>query len=100
MTFSIRWISLERKFAFEKIDDLLLEEGSWQPSIARPDVSKCTLIFEALLQSITNRYKSLTSVELQINFVDLQIELLEDLRLRLAQILRQVRLFTTTFVNL
>jgi hypothetical protein len=53
-----------------------------------------------LLQSITNRYKSLTSVELQINFVDLQIELLEDLRLRLAQILRQVRLFTTTFVNL
>ncbi len=36
------------------------------------------------------RYKSLTSVKLQLNFVDLQIELLEDLRLRLAQILRQV----------
>ena len=36
------------------------------------------------------RYKSLTSIKLQLNFVDLQIELLEDLRLRLAQILRQV----------
>ena len=53
---------------------------------------RCILNFEALLQSITNRYKSLSSVQLQINFVDLQIELLEDLRLRLAQILRQVRL--------
>ena len=52
---------------------------------------RCILNFEALLQSITNRYKSLSSVQLQINFVDLQIELLEDLRLRLAQILRQVR---------
>ncbi len=84
-----RWLTLERKFAFAKIDDMMLEEGSWTPSISRSDVSKCIETFVVLLQSITNRFKHLTNTEIQLKFVQLQCDLLEDMRLRLAQILRQ-----------
>jgi hypothetical protein len=99
-----RWIDLERKFAFEKIDDMMLKEGSWSFGFltSREDdheandescneVSKCVETFVALLQTMTNRYKILGSdhVQLQLKFVDLQCELLEDMRMRFAQILRQ-----------
>ena len=99
-----RWIDLERKLAFEKIDDMMLREGSWSfgDITARDDdfdasddtsneVSKCVETFVALLQTMTNRYRLLgqAHVKLQLKFVDLQCELLEDMRLRFAQILRQ-----------
>ena len=99
-----RWIDLERKFAFEQIDDMMLKEGSWSFGYltSRDDdyetkedscneVSKCVETFVALLQTMTNRYKILgqAHIQLQLKFVDLQCELLEDLRLRFAQILRQ-----------
>ncbi len=80
---------MERKFAFAKIDDMMLEEGSWTASNSRSDVSKCIETFVVLLQSITNRFKHLTNSEIQLKFVQLQCDLLEDMRLRLAQILRQ-----------
>ena len=100
----LRWIDLERKLAFEKIDDMMLREGSWSfgDITAREDdfdatddtcneVSKCVETFVALLQTMTNRYRLLgqAHVKLQLKFVDLQCELLEDMRLRFAQILRQ-----------
>ena len=98
-----RWIDLERKFAFEKIDDMMLKEGSWSFGFltsrdeydtdddACNEVSKCVETFVALLQTMTNRYKILgrDQVLLQLKFVDLQCELLEDMRMRFAQILRQ-----------
>ncbi len=86
---SSRWLSLERKYAFEKIDQLLLDDDGWIASPANPDILKCAENFVALLQSITARYKLLDYSELQLKFVRLQCELLEDFRMRLAQILRQ-----------
>ena len=50
-----KWLSLERKFAFAKIDDMMLDEQSWTSSPARQEISKCTETFAILLQSITNR---------------------------------------------
>jgi hypothetical protein len=88
-----RWLTLERKFAFAKIDDMMLEDSSWTASNTRQDVSKCTETFVVLLQSITNRFKHLNVVETQLKFVQLQCDLLEDMRLRLAQILRQEQSF-------
>lgn len=98
-----RWIDLERKFAFEKVDEMMLKDGGSWNSISREavgggddnaanEVSRCAETFVALLQSITNRYKLLTYVDdvsLQLRFVDLQVELLEDMRLRFAQVIRQ-----------
>jgi len=89
-----RWLSLERKFAFAKIDDIMLEENSWTPSNTRQDVAKCIETFVILLQSITQRFKHLSSnVECQLKFVQLQSDLLEDMRLRLAQVVRQEQSF-------
>ena len=36
-------------------------------------MSKCIETFVALLQSITNRYKALNDVTLQLHFVELQV---------------------------
>ena len=82
-----RWLTLERKFAFAKIDDIMLEENSWTPSNTRQDIAKCIETFVILLQSITQRFKHLSS-ECQLMFVQLQSDLLEDMRLRLAQVVR------------
>ena len=87
-----KWLSLERKFAFAKIDDMMLDEQSWTSSPARQDISKCTETFAILLQSITNRFKYLNT-ECQLKFVHLQSDLLEDMRLRFAQIVRQEQSF-------
>ena len=86
---SARWLALERKFAFERIDNLLLDDDGWIPSPTNPDVLKCAETFVTLLQSITARYRLLEYPELQLKFVRLQCELLEDFRMRLVQILRQ-----------
>ena len=82
-----KWLNLERKFAFAKIDDMMLDEQAWTSSISKHDVSKCTETFVILLQSITNRFKHLNT-ECQLKFVSLQSDLLEDMRLRFAQIVR------------
>ena len=133
-----RWLALERKFAFDRIDNLLLDDDGWIPSPTNPDVLKCAETFVTLLQSITARlitvklcqlfwsglsapefvnqslvshdslfalidqflyvkkssnfqirYRLLEYPELQLKFVRLQCELLEDFRMRLVQILRQ-----------
>ncbi len=61
----------------------------WSPSAAKPDVLKCVETFVGLLQSLTNRFRLLVDhFQLQLKFVCLQCELIEDFRLRLAQILR------------
>ena len=86
---SARWLALERKFAFERIDNLLLDDDGWIPSPTNPDVLKCAETFVTLLQSITARYRLLEYPELQLKFVRLQCELIEDFRMRLVQILRQ-----------
>ena len=50
-----RWLALERKFAFDRIDNLLLDDDGWIPSPTNPDVLKCAETFVTLLQSITAR---------------------------------------------
>ena len=85
-----RWISLERKFAYKKIDDIMLEENSWTQSYTRQNVAKSIETFVILLQSITQRFKHLSSnVKCQLEFVQLQSDLLEDMSMRLVQVVRQ-----------
>ena len=92
-----KWLALERKFAFAKIDDMMLDDQAWisfgsSGTISRQNVSKCTETFVVLLQSITNRFKHL-STNCQLKFIELQSELFEDMRLRFAQIVRQEQNF-------
>jgi len=91
-----KWLKLERNYAFSKIDDIMMDDQAWTTSIgSRYDVSKCTETFVILLQSITNRFKHLND-ECQLKFVELQSDLLEDMRLRFAQVVRQEQTFPLT----
>merc|ERR1719400_2054393 len=73
-----------------------MDDQAWTTSIgSRYDVSKCTETFVILLQSITNRFKHLND-ECQLKFVELQSDLLEDMRLRFAQVVRQEQTFPLT----
>lgn len=58
-----KWLKLERKFAFAKIDDMMLDDNTWTSAESRQDVSKCTETFVVLLQSITNRFKLLNTTQ-------------------------------------
>ncbi|TRY75312.1 hypothetical protein TCAL_01658 [Tigriopus californicus] len=84
----LRWLQLEQKYAFEKIEAIILDEEGWQASLVHPDVLKCVDSFVTLLQSLTTRFQILSRNELKLKFVILQCELLEDFRMRLVQILK------------
>ncbi len=53
-TFS-RWLSLERKYAFEKIDAILLENEGLQACPLNPDILRCVDEFIGLLQILVAR---------------------------------------------
>ena len=68
----------------------MLEENSWTQSYTRQNVAKSIETFVILLQSITQRFKHLSSnVKCQLEFVQLQSDLLEDMSMRLVQVVRQ-----------
>ena len=89
----LNWISWNRIASLKELITYKL-----QPNLlfsSRYDVSKCTETFVILLQSITNRFKHLND-ECQLKFVELQSDLLEDMRLRFAQVVRQEQTFPLT----
>ena len=83
-----RWINMERKFAFEKLDNVFTGDGAWTPDIGDNLVPSAAQSFLAVLLSVTERYKYLPLSQHRLQFLQLQLELLEDFRLRLVQLLR------------
>jgi len=84
-----RWLNMERKFAFEKVDTLFMEQGSsvWENEVGDILTPKAAESFLALLLSVTERYKFLP-VANRLEFLRLQIDLIEDFRVRLVQLVR------------
>ncbi|XP_039289742.1 RAD50-interacting protein 1 [Nilaparvata lugens] len=91
----LRWTHLEKKFAREKMDAMLNSETAWQPfSGTEEDLLKVTEIGEAfltLLSTVTDRYQNLPQPGHRLQFLDLQLELIDDLRVRLIQLLHSER---------
>ncbi len=83
-----RWLTLERKYAFEKMDALLLEEDGWLSSAASPDLLRCADAFVTLLQSLVARFKPVREAHIKLRFVSLLFDLLEDFRMRLVKVMR------------
>ena len=89
-----RWLNMERKFAFEKVDSLFMEQqgnggGSvWESEVGDILTPRAAETFLALLLSVTERYKFLPVANSRLDFLRLQIELIEDFRLRLVQLVR------------
>lgn len=87
MVFS-RWINMERKFAFEKLDNVVVGENAWQSDVKDNLVPAAAQSFLSILLSVTERYKYLSHSEHRLEFLELQLQLLEDFRVRLVQLVR------------
>ncbi|EFX76487.1 hypothetical protein DAPPUDRAFT_322360 [Daphnia pulex] len=94
--FFTRWIALERAFAVEKMDILLISDKAWtcvsgDNSEAEDEVrlTECGEGFLQMLLAITDRYKILPQPGHKLQFLDLQLELLDEFRIRLLQLARQ-----------
>jgi len=85
-----RWLNMERKFAFEKVDSIFIESGPsvWESEVGGSFTPRAAEIFLALLLSVTERYKLVSSYNHRIQFLNMQTDLIEDFRVRLVQIVR------------
>ncbi|XP_033630569.1 RAD50-interacting protein 1-like isoform X1 [Asterias rubens] len=89
-----RWLVVEKKFAVEKIDSLLGLPTAWLPQyrdLEETDdlkVPECVESFMTLMLVITERYKVLPSPTHHLRFLELQLYLLDDFRVRLLQVMK------------
>ncbi|KAK3090237.1 hypothetical protein FSP39_010285 [Pinctada imbricata] len=93
-----KWLITENKFAGEKVDVMLSSPSAWlsqYKDITDVDdlkVPECGEGFITLMSTITDRYKYLPSPTHRLKFLQLQLELLEDFRIRLVQVMKEVTL--------
>ncbi|CAG9859732.1 unnamed protein product [Phyllotreta striolata] len=87
----IKWLSMEKKYATEKMDSMLSPNAvdAFDPltsDVENLKITNCADAFITLLQTITERYESLPQPGHRLQFLDLQLELLDDFRVRLLQL--------------
>ncbi|CAG2052936.1 unnamed protein product [Timema podura] len=92
----VKWIHMEKKLfadASEKMDSMLSSETAWLPlgssELDEMRVSECGETFLTLLLTMTERYTSLPQPGHRLQFLELQLELLDDFRVRLLQLLHE-----------
>ncbi|XP_060522596.1 RINT1-like protein [Cylas formicarius] len=85
----VKWLKMEKKFAVEKMDAILAPKEAFDLLVADGDdlqVTACAEAFVTLLQTITERYENLPQPGHRLQFLELQLELLDDFRVRLLQL--------------
>nr|XP_042906773.1 RAD50-interacting protein 1-like [Parasteatoda tepidariorum] len=86
------WRSLEHQGALEKMDKFLSLDTSWksryqdESDIDDLHVPESAELFITLLLTMTERYCNVSGKDCQVSFLELQLELLDDFRLRLHQL--------------
>ncbi|XP_044279187.1 RAD50-interacting protein 1 isoform X2 [Varanus komodoensis] len=94
-TFFQRWLTVERKFALQKMDSMLSSEAAWISQykditdVDEMKVPDCAETFMTLLLVITDRYKHLPTAARKLQFLELQKELVDDFRIRLTQVMKE-----------
>ncbi|XP_050299116.1 RAD50-interacting protein 1 [Anthonomus grandis grandis] len=88
----VKWLLMEKKYATEKMDAMLSPNCSEAFDLLTSDVENlkittCADAFITLLQTITERYECLPQPGHRLQFLELQLELLDDFRVRLLQII-------------
>ncbi|XP_045144721.1 RAD50-interacting protein 1 isoform X1 [Echinops telfairi] len=90
-----RWLTVERKFALQKMDSMLSSEAAWVSQykditdVDEMKVPDCAETFMTLLLVITDRYKNLPSASRKLQFLELQKDLVDDFRIRLTQVMKE-----------
>ncbi|XP_073996117.1 RAD50 interactor 1 isoform X3 [Rhodnius prolixus] len=86
----VKWIRMERKYARDKMDAIMSSETAWSTLGGLPDEEKITEVahtFLALLTTMTDRYSLLPQPGHKLQFVELELELIDDFRVSLLQVL-------------
>ncbi|VDN34302.1 unnamed protein product [Gongylonema pulchrum] len=92
----MKWLELEREGCIAGVENLLASEDCWKnryQNLSDVDVQRvpeCTDQFLLMIEAITERYRLIESLDVQSQFLNVQIFLLDDFRLRLAQISQQL----------
>ncbi|XP_062071414.1 RAD50-interacting protein 1 [Lepus europaeus] len=90
-----RWLTVERKFALQKMDSMLSSEAAWVSQykditdVDEMKVPDCAETFMTLLLVITDRYKNLPMASRKLEFLELQKDLVDDFRIRLTQVMKE-----------
>ncbi|KAI6052819.1 RAD50-interacting protein 1 isoform X6 [Marmota monax] len=90
-----RWLTVERKFALQKMDSMLSSEAAWVSQykditdVDEMKVPDCAETFMTLLLVITDRYKNLPTASRKLQFLELQKDLVDDFRIRLTQVMKE-----------
>ncbi|XP_018566371.1 RAD50-interacting protein 1 [Anoplophora glabripennis] len=87
----VKWLAMEKKYAIEKMDAMLPPNSldAFDPLTSDVEdlkITTCADTFITLQQTITERYESLPQPGHRLQFLELQLELLDDFRVRLLQI--------------
>ncbi|XP_012271863.1 RAD50-interacting protein 1 isoform X4 [Orussus abietinus] len=89
----VKWINIEKKYATEKMDAILSSETAWDTLTGASNdgmkVTECAEAFLTLLMTITDRYSHLPQPGHRLQFLELQLELIDDWRVRLLQLLHE-----------
>ncbi|XP_047513348.1 RAD50-interacting protein 1 isoform X2 [Pieris napi] len=91
----VRWLAVEKKYALSKMDEMLDNEQWFEPVAAGVGAAVGSYVwvprgsdwFVALLKTIEERYATLPQPGHRIQFLELQLELIEEWRVRLTQIM-------------
>lgn len=91
----VRWLAVEKKYALAKMDETLGSEQWCEPVAAGVSSAVGTVLwvprgadwFIALLKTIEDRYAVLPQPGHRLQFLELQLELVEEWRVRLTQLL-------------
>ncbi|KAL7294373.1 hypothetical protein TKK_0012380 [Trichogramma kaykai] len=90
--FLSKWLAIERKCATEKMDMIFSSPNAWVKVVGFEEDSKiteCAEKFLLLLRSISDRYNKLPQLSHRCQFLDLQLELIDDWRVRILQLLHE-----------
>uniref|UniRef100_A0A915PGR0 RAD50-interacting protein 1 n=1 Tax=Setaria digitata TaxID=48799 RepID=A0A915PGR0_9BILA len=92
----IKWLQLERESCIAGVENVLCGDDCWNnryqtfSDIDMQQVPECTDQFLMMIESITERYRWIESLDVQSQFLNVQIFMFDDFRLRLIHISQQV----------
>ncbi|XP_047735969.1 RAD50-interacting protein 1 isoform X2 [Hyalella azteca] len=85
------WVSLERKFAVAVMDELVGSPEAWCCLEEGDGWSACGEQLITLLLAVTDRYKALPQPGHRLQFLEVQLELLDEYRVRCVQVSRELQ---------
>ncbi|KAJ6644173.1 RINT1-like protein [Pseudolycoriella hygida] len=88
--YMMKWLTAEEKFSTSKMDAMLTSGSPWEfidpINLEELKIPRCADHFIRLLDAIKERYCNLPQPRHQLQFLNLQLELIENFRRRLVQL--------------